>query len=209
METLRRKAPELALEALSVVFAVLVALGVDEWRENRQNQERADRALVAITGEVRSNRAELEENLANNVALLGTINEAARADSLPPGLNISYEYSLLATSAWETAQVAQATQFIPLERVQSLARLYGLQRLFEESQGEVMDFILGIAEVAEETPERIPRLMRGRLNNAVGMQQLLITAYDSTLAALGRDPGEAEPDTVGSIPGDTAAPSGG
>jgi hypothetical protein len=188
MGLLRQKVPQLALEAASVVFAVLVALAVDEWREDRQNRELAERALVAVVAEIEGNRDELMSSLEANRALADVVTEAAGDSVLPDDFNVNYEYSLLSTAAWETAQVSRATQFLPLERVQRLARLYNLQELFEVSQGGVMEFILGVGEVAETTPERIPGLLRPRLSNAVGMQDLLVTVYDSTLVALGSEP---------------------
>jgi hypothetical protein len=43
---LREKLPELLLEAVSVVFAVLLALAVDEWREPRSRNTLAARASI-------------------------------------------------------------------------------------------------------------------------------------------------------------------
>ena len=40
-KTVLSRAPRLLLEALSVVFAVLVALAVDEWNEERERREQA------------------------------------------------------------------------------------------------------------------------------------------------------------------------
>ncbi len=57
---LRRKLPELLVEGFSVALAVLLALAVDEWRENRSNLELAQRAEASIMAEVGSNRSRLE-----------------------------------------------------------------------------------------------------------------------------------------------------
>ena len=46
----------LLLEAFSIVFAVVLALGVDEWRETRHLEEKAQKAHAHILEEVRSNR---------------------------------------------------------------------------------------------------------------------------------------------------------
>ena len=54
-EKVRRRLPELATEALMVVFAVLVALGVEEWREERQLRAFADRARAAVDLEIQQN----------------------------------------------------------------------------------------------------------------------------------------------------------
>ena len=102
MSALRQKAPELALEAISVVFAVLVALAVDEWREERQYRELAERAVVAVAAEIESNRTELGGSLAENQALLERVREAAEDTVLPPTFSVNYQYSLLSTAAWQT-----------------------------------------------------------------------------------------------------------
>jgi hypothetical protein len=185
MGTLRSKFPELALEAAMVVFAIAVALGVDEWREERQNAELAIRALEGIGAEIRSNRAELAANHEANQELLVRVREATRESVPGEDFSVTFEYSLISSSAWESAQVTRATQFIPLEEVQTLAKLYGLQALFLESQDKVMDFILNIGDLAETEPERIPRRLRGPLGSAIGMGELLIQVYDSSLARLG------------------------
>lgn len=185
MGTLRSRFPELAVEAAMVVFALAVALGVDEWREDRQNEELAARALDGIAAEIRSNRSELSANAQANQELLVRVREARRGGVLPEDFNVTFEYSLISSSAWESAQVTRATQFIPLEQVQTLAKLYGLQNLFLESQDRVMDFILTVGDIAEREPERIPRLLLGPLGSAVGMGGLLIQAYDSSLVRLG------------------------
>ena len=57
-EQVRAKLPELLLEAVSVVFAVLVALAANEWRQNLADKQVAHRALTGIAEEM---RASLEE----------------------------------------------------------------------------------------------------------------------------------------------------
>ena len=46
-----------------VVFAVTVALAVEEWREERQLQEFADRARAGVIAEVRANIDEFERTV--------------------------------------------------------------------------------------------------------------------------------------------------
>lgn len=54
----RWKLAELAAEALMVVFAVLVALGVEEWREERQLRTFAERARAKVDLEIGQSLAE-------------------------------------------------------------------------------------------------------------------------------------------------------
>ncbi len=53
--TLRRKLPEIVLEAAMVVFAVLAAFGVEEWREQRRLREFAAVARSAVETEIAEN----------------------------------------------------------------------------------------------------------------------------------------------------------
>ncbi len=186
---LREKLPELVTEAIMVALAVVVALAADEWRENRQERELADRALTSIRAEMEGNRQELVDNREANRALLESVQEAARTDSIPDDFSLTYEYSLLSEAAWETARVTQATHFMPLERVQSIARIHGLQRLFQESQDNVLAFILDVGTVAELDPNAIPRRARFPLATAVGLETVLVEAYDTFLARLDEEQG--------------------
>lgn len=180
----RDKLPELMLEALSVVLAVLAALAVDEWRETRSQHEMAERATAAVVAELRSNREEIGGNLDANLATLAAVRAARGASELPDEFDLNYEYSLVSDAAWETARMTQATQFMDLEDVRQLAALYELQALFERSRDQVMDFIMNVGAIIDESPEKIPSRAFPTLNSAVGMQQILLTTYDSTIARL-------------------------
>jgi type II secretory pathway pseudopilin PulG len=182
---MREKLPELMVEAAMVVLAVVIALGVDEWREGQQQRELASRALQVVMAELEANRAELADNLPPNQALLESVIEADRAGELGEDFDLTFEYSLISSSAWETAQVTQATHFMPLEHVQRLATLYGLQELFGRAQDRVLNFILDVGPIARDDPNQIPSLVRGSLTNAVGMTGVLLEAYEGTLQEIG------------------------
>ena len=51
----RARVMELALEATMVVFAVLVALALEEWRQERRLQGFADRARSSVVAELEAN----------------------------------------------------------------------------------------------------------------------------------------------------------
>jgi hypothetical protein len=56
----RRGLPRVLVESALIVFSVLVALAVDEWRDSRRQRVRAEAALVAILSELEANRAAIE-----------------------------------------------------------------------------------------------------------------------------------------------------
>lgn len=55
---LRWKLAEIAIEAVMIVFAVLLALGFEEWRDEQQLRQLADRARVAVDVELQQNLTE-------------------------------------------------------------------------------------------------------------------------------------------------------
>ena len=78
-DRVRRRLPELAAEALMVVFAVLVALGVEEWREERQLRAFADRARAAVDQEIELNLDEFRSTESNLVEGSETVATVLRA----------------------------------------------------------------------------------------------------------------------------------
>jgi hypothetical protein len=56
MSELRSALPKLLMESVLIVFSVLLAMGVDEWRETRQTRQRVDQALESFLREVERNR---------------------------------------------------------------------------------------------------------------------------------------------------------
>jgi hypothetical protein len=130
---IRRKLPGLLLEAASVVFAVLVALAVDEWRQEREDLQLAHRALTGIAAEIRSNLGELDEARDANRAMLEQL-EAVLASEAPRSFGVQFAYSLLTSAAWQTSQVTQAIHFVDYGLVQKIAQVYDLQMLFVEGQ---------------------------------------------------------------------------
>jgi len=62
------------IEVFSIVLAVSLALFVNEWREVRSNQTRAEAALQNITNEIRSNRELLNVIHTNNLVAVRIMN---------------------------------------------------------------------------------------------------------------------------------------
>ena len=114
-EKVRRRLPELATEALMVVFAVLVALGVEEWREERQLRAFADRARAAVDLEIEQNLDEFRSDGPDLIdgrdhvgSTLRKLREAQ--ETLDPdeegGVDFSFSFDFpdISTAAWRVAQ---------------------------------------------------------------------------------------------------------
>lgn len=197
---LRARLPTLVAEALGVVFAVLVALAVDEAWEEREDAQLGEQATEMIAREIRENRSELvekasAERLQEMVASLDSAVAKLRRGVEPEDLDVNYDLALLSTAAWQTAQVSQATQHMPLDRVARLARLYEFQRLYRTRQDRLFDRIVSLGHRMEREEERVAALAETRadLAAAAGLRAPLATLYACTLVELeGSDAPEAD-----------------
>ena len=151
-DRVRRRLPELAAEALMVVFAVLVALGVEEWREERQLRAFADRARAAVDQEIELNLAEFRSTESNLVEGSETVATVLRAllEVRESGASGSVEHSFafshpeISMAAWRVAQASQAAPYFDYDWVIDRARHY---ELLERYAGLRDRFLEGLASV--------------------------------------------------------------
>ncbi|MGD2070810.1 MAG: hypothetical protein PVI57_19215 [Gemmatimonadota bacterium] len=189
----RRMRPWLAravAEAALVVFAVLLALAVDEWREDRAMARLAERTTESVAGEIRRNRAELVEEQAagtGSPAVLAALDSAIatiRDGGEPKSISANWNVSLLSSAAWETAQLTRATQHMDLDRVIQLAEVYELQRFFSRNQDELASLISDFGARMETEPVVALTQVRSRLAVTAGLRGTLATVYACTLVEL-------------------------
>lgn len=182
---LKEKLPELLLEAASVVFAVLLALAVDEWRETRSREALAARARASILEEIRGNEAELRKTRDNNRALLRSVEEGLSqlAQKRDTALQFHFEIALLSSSAWNTAQMTQAANDLEFDWLRRVSNVYELQGLYVTSQSAVVDRLSGISELLEDDPRRMLTIIAERLRVALKVQDSLLEEYGKVLGA--------------------------
>ncbi len=184
LRRLREKWPELLLEAVSVVFAVLLALAVDEWRDGRASARRAEVARQGILEEAASNLAELENTRAWNVAMLEGLEEARQRqrEEQPVGsIQADYEIALLSSSAWSTAQVTGAVLQLPYEWLQDVSRQYELQELFLDRQRDLVDFLGGAGVSQPGELKAFLTALIGRLRTVMRVHASLAKGYEELL----------------------------
>ena len=184
---LREKLPELLLEAASVVFAVLLALAVDEWRETRSREALAARARAGILEEIRLNETELRNTRDNNRALLQSVEEGLTRleQKRDTALQFHFEIALLSSAAWNTAQMTQAANYLDFDWQRRVSDVYELQSLYVTSQSAVVDRLSGISEILGNgnDPRRMLNILAERLRVALKIQDSLLEEYGKVLAS--------------------------
>ena len=152
---MRRKLPELFLEAAMIFFAVMLALAAEEWREQKDRVELADRALRSVVEEVRSNLDELEsagvrntERLESATAVLAEL-EAGRDQG---DADVGLEVALLSSAAWQSAQMSQAVQYLDFDVMRELSEVYEVQDLYQRVQSAAVASMTDAMRTAQDDP---------------------------------------------------------
>jgi len=114
---------QIALEVFSIVLGVLLALGVSEWQEKRNNTERAGIAVANVRAELESNLKLLEIIHPNNALIVESImsgeEDSQDGNTFIPGVQIR-------SSAWQALGSTGLGHFVDYEILIELSQLYSM-----------------------------------------------------------------------------------
>lgn len=133
---IKRHAETLAVETISVVLGVVLALAANAWHDRRTHAAEAHEALTAIRNELAVNDSVLHAKLTYHRAMLDSLNALlarTKTRDVPGGLRAIKNWSgvqpaQLLDDAWQTARSTQAIQYVPYRVVVPLSRTYGMQQ---------------------------------------------------------------------------------
>ena len=111
---LRRKIPEIVIEAVMVVFAAFVAFNVDQWREEQQLRQTAVDVRSEVENELAENLEEFRNTGIELQELVRRLQEVVKRGRLLPGEELDFNVVELllepqmSAAAWRVAQASQA-----------------------------------------------------------------------------------------------------
>ncbi|WP_421878218.1 hypothetical protein [Marinoscillum sp.] len=124
---------QLSIEFLSVVFAVLLALGLNSYKQSLDTRSEAKLIKESILLECRTNYAKIDSTLSANQAFYDYIDSLVQ---LGPGEvnNVSFNYSfeLLNASAWSIALNNNAVNYLDQESLLFAAEIYHTQEFYTD-----------------------------------------------------------------------------
>jgi len=193
-DSMRKRLPDLMVEAGMIFLAVVLALAAEEWREKQDRQDLADRALHSVVEEIRSNLVELERTAPRNVERLEAAREVLKeleVGAESGDADIGLEVSLLSTAAWQSAQMSQAVHYFDLDAMRQLSEVYEIQEMYDRMQTGIVDGMGDLIGIAREDPEAAVRQGLSSVGLLVGFQETLAETYRNTLEQLG-SPADAD-----------------
>jgi hypothetical protein len=164
-ERLIEKLPEILIEAASVVLALLLALALNGWNEDRAMRARGDAARTAILAELRENRQEIQNA------------QPKQSHELSINLGIS----LLSEAAWRAGLATQASQTIDFSWMTRVAKVYELQESYQRAQGLAVDQLSSIPADPNLGGQQIARSLIPRMSALSQLADGLARSYDDVL----------------------------
>jgi len=174
---LRRGAIDLGdvvVQVIAVVIGILLALLINNWATERQQQNAVDVAVRAIHAELVANRAGLRKNAERLNRMATQLQNATENRNLAP--RPCYEWPQwegtgavnLVDAAYQTAIATQALSHMPFEQAQRIAQAYGYQHFYQQAFSQFRSMFLKPAAASQCVAE---------LESFSHNEQLLDSAY--------------------------------
>lgn len=130
---------DVVVQVIAVVIGILLALLINNWVTERQQQKAVDVAVRAIHAELVANRAGLRKNAERLNRMAAQLRSATENRNLAP--RPCYEWPQwegtgavnLVDAAYQTAIATQALSHMPFEQAQRIAQAYGYQHFYQQA----------------------------------------------------------------------------
>jgi hypothetical protein len=173
----------LVLEVFSIVLGVLLALGVGEWQQKREESERATAALHNVQLELQANQSILQRIHENNQITLNSANgpeqESGEDLQFIPGVQVR-------TTAWETLLATGVSNHIDYSLLLALSETYSMQSVYRQIGLQLLDASMTMSAMATVSAKEIDNeVMQSQFmiyfEMIVNMEETLLESYRSTL----------------------------
>ncbi|MEP1093824.1 MAG: hypothetical protein ABJG78_01875 [Cyclobacteriaceae bacterium] len=172
---------QVVFEFLSIVFAVLLALGLNSYKQNQDLQSESEVLSKKILSECKKNSTSLDTVLNQNrefMTYLDSMRSLKDVDSF--GLNFSND--LLSSSAWKFTQASRSFQLMDQEFLDDATELYELQSYYMEISNQMFQN-LGemLLRMEELTPKTMIKTSYYYLTNILSVAEDLNEKYKNFL----------------------------
>lgn len=181
--------PRVLFESFLITISILVALALDEWREDRQDAETVRQALSNFVSEIRQNQARIDDAAPFNLGLLNVLRnryEESDISSVDDFVNMVESYAPvdLQTTAWETALATGSLAKMEYNLVSALSLTYTLQNRYETATRTGMADLTSAQNLSDERLELAVYNSIRYLTGISGMESELSVIYNEASAVL-------------------------
>lgn len=180
-------------ESLLIIFSILFALLINEWRNNYKENKRTKTLLQNIRGEITSNQQLVQDLIVYHDSVLDNISDALETDSLEASFfsNLYFEIFNVAPKgiiqgkinniAWEVAKEDKITNRVSLEVAKELSELYSQQETVKGTIGRIINVISSREAQRKELLQESVLLFGIEIHELVAQERYLEQMYSSAL----------------------------
>lgn len=181
--------PRVVFESALITVSILLALGLDEWRETREAEETIKQAMTNFVSEIRQNKARVDDAAPFNKGLREVVGQRYRDGDISTmsefiGIVDSYSPVALQSTAWETALATGSLAKMDYNLVSALSLTYSLQgRYMQVSRAGMSDFV-NPKNLSPDTLDLAIYNSLQHLDDVTNMETELGVVYDEATAVL-------------------------
>jgi len=174
--------PRVLFESALITVSILLALGLDEWREDRQDQETVEIALSNFIMELRQNKARVDDAAPFNRGLRDVLAQRYRDGDITSTTEFidiveSYNSIVLQSTAWETALATGSVTIMEYNLVSALSLTYGLQSRYQQKTRDGLTDLMRPQNLSHEQLELAVYNSVRYLDNVTAMETELSVVY--------------------------------
>lgn len=186
------------IEAILIVFTVLLALALSEWRDSIQEEKTKEAILRNIISEIENNKADLESKKDYHQEVSQKLRDYLNSDSLWSSLNVDLgigglvqilnkglQNPNLQSGAWRSAELSGIVNSFDYETIYTLSNLYRVQENGVESTWKSMaSFFIQPESYDPENQKRIALMLQLGFQELYSQENFLIYTYSQALESL-------------------------
>jgi hypothetical protein len=174
--------PQVIIESVLIVVSILVALGLDSWRQNREDEDFVRTALSNFAIEVRQNKVRIDDAAPFNRGLRVVLSQhygVGDIDTVDEFVNMVEIYSpaALQSTAWDTALATGSLAKMEYGLVTALSLTYSLQDRYDRSTRSGISDLISPQYLSEDTLKLAIYNSIRFLDDVTGMEEELEVTY--------------------------------
>ncbi|WP_425391308.1 hypothetical protein [Ekhidna sp.] len=173
---------QIGFEFVSIVFAVLLALGLNSYKQTNDLENEGKVLRTKILKECQRNSIELDSVLIINKTYFKKLDSLNQYENLlSDHLEISIENELLTRSAWDFTKASRSFSFIDEDFLSDAAILYEKQTYYMSISNQMFENI-GDMLLSDPDMKKVVKLIHYYLSNLNSAADDLQTTYTGFLA---------------------------
>jgi len=184
--------PRVIFESALITVSILLALALDEWRDERQTEETVVQAMANFLYEIKQNKARIDDAAPFNRGLHDVLSRRYQVGDITSTTEFinaveSYTPVVLQSTAWETALTTGSVTKMNYNLVSALSLTYGLQSRYQETARLGMEDLLRPQNLSADVLDLAIYNSIRYLNNVTGMEAELSIVYGEAEAVLRKE----------------------